>query len=127
MALIRRKDVLLVFLLLVAKPAGAAESTVVLDCPGSPLGTRFRFEYGLTTSNFCLDHPWTGLIDFDGGGSVLGIDDPRLTAPDAQCGDRPYAAKETPSCGIGAELVLLLGIAIQRRRWRSTPTRSFPT
>jgi predicted phosphodiesterase len=57
-----------------------------------------------------IDNDGDGLIDFDGGLSIFGAGDPRITAPDPQCASS-YRTRETPypsACGLGIELALLL-------------------
>jgi hypothetical protein len=66
------------------------------------------------------DNDGDGLIDFDGGLSIFGAGDPRITAPDPDC-TISYRNSETPgrrSCGLGSELVLLLPLLLWRLRRR---------
>jgi len=67
-----------------------------------------------------IDDDGDGGIDFDGGASAN--DGVPLGPPDAQC-THPYRQSERPTCGLGAELALvmpLLGLAASRRRVRRT-------
>ena len=63
-----------------------------------------------------IDNEGDGTLDFDGGASAnRGVP---LGPPDPKC-VHPYDNKERPTCGLGAELVLvmpLLGLATSRRR-----------
>ncbi len=54
------------------------------------------------------DNDGDGLIDFDGGLSVFGLGDPRITEADPHCVNS-YDNREPPrrACGVGAELALL--------------------
>lgn len=61
------------------------------------------------------DNDGDGKIDFDGGAWFNG--GVPLTAPDPQCVGRPGRDRETPdSCGLGAELALLLAALAHARR-----------
>jgi hypothetical protein len=60
--------------------------------------------------------PDPGLIDFDGGLSILGAGHPDHTAPDPQCVGAPWKDKERMGCGLGAELTLLLPLIWLPRR-----------
>jgi mono/diheme cytochrome c family protein len=61
-----------------------------------------------------LDNDRDRRIDFDGG-RWLGLAAP--TAADPHCGGRPSADFEAPGCGLGLELVPLLGL-VAALRWR---------
>jgi hypothetical protein len=64
--------------------------------------------------------PDPGLIDFDGGLSIFGAGDPRITDPDPQCVGLPWKNKEKTGCGLGSfELAVLLpGLMWLHRRRR---------
>jgi hypothetical protein len=64
-----------------------------------------------------LDNDGDGALDFDGGASANhGV---ALGPPDPQCTE-PWRGSEIPSCGLGAELVMLLpAIGFLRRRRRA--------
>jgi len=67
-----------------------------------------------------LDNDGDGAIDADGGVSA-GLSPEEVTQPDGQCfkdgSPAPWKQRERPgSCGLGAELVLLLGPALWWRR-----------
>jgi len=47
-----------------------------------------------------VDNDRDGKVDWDGG--------PRFGTPDPQCAGRPWRSAEAPSCGLGAELALLM-------------------
>jgi len=95
-----------------------------------------------------LDDDHDGRADFDGGQSIHGacqppalggcppgvtdVDEDGVADPDPQCTDAPWATREkAKSCGLGAELALLVGVVrgLRRRRWRggrSAPGTRFP-
>jgi hypothetical protein len=54
-----------------------------------------------------------GLIDFDGGLSVLGY---VASDPDPQCVGKPWRNQERTGCGMGAELALVLPLLMWLRR-----------
>ncbi len=64
-----------------------------------------------------LDNDADGFTDYDGGGFGL---------PDPQCNGNPYVAKEKAGgCGLGPELIGLLGLArLRRRRTRPEGSKS---
>jgi len=60
------------------------------------------------------DNDGDDLIDYDGGLSIFGAGDPRITAPDPQCVNS-YKNRETRRCGLGAELALALPLLVWLR------------
>jgi hypothetical protein len=68
---------------------------------------------GTTENPQCQDglhNDGDGRMDYDGGLSIHGAGDSRLTDPDPQCVGKPWRNNEwqRASCGLGAELALLL-------------------
>lgn len=62
-----------------------------------------------------IDNEGDGTLDFDGGASAnQGLP---LGPPDPKC-RQPYDVREAPVCGLGAELVLVLGAMRMRKRGR---------
>ena len=60
--------------------------------------------------------------DFDGGESVLGVGNGDPDGPDPQCLGKPWRNREAPSrsCGLGAELMVVLPLVwLHRRRRRA--------
>jgi hypothetical protein len=57
--------------------------------------------------------------DFDGGESILGVGNGDPSGADPQCANRPWKKGESPQCGLGAELVLLLPLLMGRVRRRA--------
>ena len=75
------------------------------DDPGCRDGDS-SFEYA--TCQDGRDNDGDGKIDFDGGLSIFGPGDPRITEADPHCVNS-YSNRETPrsGCGMGAELAML--------------------
>ena len=95
-----------------------------------PLFVAGRGDPGCFDSRWLIENPkcQNGLnddaaigTDFDGGVSVLGAGHGDANGSDPQCVNKPWRDKETPdsSCGIGAEIALVMGVmrlAVRRRR-----------
>lgn len=63
-----------------------------------------------------LDNDSYAGIDFDGGASLNG--GIPITGPDPQCQDKPWRLSEAASCGLGAEIALVLVPFLAVWEWR---------
>jgi hypothetical protein len=61
-----------------------------------------------------VDNDADGKIDFDGGASLNG--GVAITVPDPTCAGDPMRTERQSACGLGAEVVLLLGLTLGLRR-----------
>ena len=73
----------------------------------------------------CKDPSWTvedpacdNGLDDDGDGKIDWKGGPGGEAPDENCFDKPWAKTERRTCGLGAELVLILPLLARLRRRR---------
>jgi hypothetical protein len=93
---------------------------------------RLEWEWAALFPPLCsdgIDNDGDAKIDYDGGLSIFGAGDPRITDPDPQCVGKPWRDREAAyprrsyPCGLGAELMVVMPLVRLYRRRRFSRRR----